>query len=79
MHYVAIDGHQTMKRHTTIYQKTVFMMGGGVLTRQECSGMYVGDDFTSFGVANEATKDKENKTDCGLRRPPDDKFDTTTN
>jgi hypothetical protein len=26
----------------------------------------------SFGAVNEATKNKENKSDCGLRRQPDD-------
>jgi hypothetical protein len=41
--------------------------------------MYGGDNFTSFGAAKEATKKYKNKTDHGLRRPPDDEFDITAN
>ena len=44
------------------------------MTRFDLGGTCGGDDFTSFGTANEATKNKENKSDRGLRRQPDDDF-----
>ncbi len=68
-----------MKKHTTTNQKTVSVMRGDVMMRCDHGGTYGGDNFTSFGAANEATKKLRKKTDCGLRGPPDDKFDTTTN
>ena len=49
-------------------------MGGGCVTRFDLGGTCGGDDFTSFGAANEATKNKENKSDRGLWRQPDDNF-----
>jgi hypothetical protein len=49
------------------------------MTRCDDSGTHGGDEFTSYGAANEATKNRENKTDRGLRGPLDNKFDTTTN
>ena len=76
---MAVDGHQTMKRHMTTNLKTVLLMGGGVMTICDHGGTYGGEDLMSFGAANEATKNKENKSDCGLRRQPDDDFYTTTN
>ena len=33
IHSVAIDGHQMMKRHVTTNQKTVLVMGGGIMMR----------------------------------------------
>ena len=39
-----------------------------------------GGGFTSYGAANEATKNRENKTDRGIVRGPlVDKFNTTAN
>ena len=61
IHFVAIDCHQTITRHTTTSQKTVSVVRGGVVTRCDCGRMYVGDDFTLFGVANESTKTKKIK------------------
>ena len=49
-------------------------MGGGCVTIFDLGGMCGGDNFTSFGAANEATKNKENKSDRCLRRQPDDNF-----
>ena len=47
-----------MKKHTTTNQSTVLVMGvgGGCVTRFDLGGTCGGDDFTSFGAANEATK-----------------------
>ncbi len=56
IHTVAVDGHQMMKRHTTTNQKTVSVMGGGIMTNWDRGGTYRGDDFPSFGAANNATK-----------------------
>ena len=56
---MAVEGHLTMKKHTTTNQSTVLVMGGGCVTRFDLGGMCVGDDFTSFGAANEATKAKK--------------------
>ncbi len=56
IHSVAVDGHQTMKRHMTTNQKTVSVMGGGVMTRCDHGGTYGGEDFMSFGAVNNATK-----------------------
>ena len=36
------------------------------MTRFDLGGTCGGDDFTSFGAANEATKNEENKSDRGL-------------
>ncbi len=49
-------------------------MGGGCVTRFDLGGTCGGDNFTSFGATNEATKNEENKSDRGLRRQPDDNF-----
>ncbi len=51
-----------MKRHTTTNQKTVSVMGGGIMMRW-CLGRiyYRGDDFPSFGAVNNATKNKKIK------------------
>ena len=69
-----MEGHLTIKKHTTTNHSTVSVMGGGCVTRFDLGGTCGGDDFTSFGAANEATKNKENKSDRGLRRQPDDDF-----
>ena len=45
-----------MKKHTTTNQKRVLVMGGGVMMRCDHGGTYGGDDFMSFGAANNATK-----------------------
>ena len=69
-----------MKTHTTTNQKTVLVMrGGAMMPRCNDSGTHGGDEFTSYGAANEATKNRENKTDRGIRGPLDDEFNTTTN
>ena len=68
-----------MTTYTTTNQKTVWVMRGGVMTRCDDSRTHGGDGFTSYGAANEATKNRENKTDRGLRGPLDDEFNTTTN
>ncbi len=44
------------------------------MTRFGLGGTCGGDNFTSFGAANKATKKYENKSDRGLRRQPDDDF-----
>jgi len=49
------------------------------MTRCDDSGTHGGDEFTSYGAANEVTKNRENKTDRGIRGPLDDEFNTTTN
>ena len=51
-----MEGHLTMKKHTTTNHSTVVVMGGGCVTRFDLGGTGGGDDFTSFGAANEATK-----------------------
>ena len=53
-------------------------MGGGCVTRFDLGGTCGGDDFTSYGAANEATKNLENKSNRGLslRWQPDDNFFT---
>ncbi len=33
IHSVTIDGHQMMKRHVTTNQKSVLVMGGGIMMR----------------------------------------------
>ena len=33
IHLAAVEGHLTMKKHTTTNQKTVLVMGGGFMTR----------------------------------------------
>ena len=58
---MAVDGHQMMKRHMTTNQKTVSVMGGGIMTRWDHGGTYRGDDFPSFGAVNDATKIKKIK------------------
>ena len=63
-----------MKKYTTTNQSTVSVMGGGCVTRFDLSGTCGGGNFTSFGAANEVTKNEENKSDRGLRMPPDDVF-----
>jgi len=45
-----------MKKHTTNNHSTVSVMRGDCVTRFDLSGTCEGDDFTSFGAANEATK-----------------------
>jgi hypothetical protein len=50
------------------------VMGGGCKVRFDLDRMCGGDDFTSFGAANESTKNEENKSDRGLRWQPDDDF-----
>ena len=69
-----MEGHLTMKKHTTTNHCTVLVMGGGCVTRFDLGGMCGGDNFTSFGATNEATKNEENKSDRGLWRQPDDDF-----
>ncbi len=44
-----MEGHLTMKKHTTTNQSTVSVMGGGCVTRFDLIGMCGGDDFMSFG------------------------------
>jgi hypothetical protein len=56
IHTVAVDGNQMMKRHTTTNQKTVSVMGRGIMMNWDRGGMYKGDNFPSFGAANNATK-----------------------
>ena len=63
-----------MKKHTTTNQSTVSVMGGGCVTIFDLGGTCEGDNFTSFGAANEATKNEENKSNRVLRRQPDDDF-----
>ena len=46
-----------MKKHTTTNQKKLLVMRGGVMMRCNDSRTYGGDKFTSFGVANETTKE----------------------
>jgi hypothetical protein len=48
IHTVAVDGHQMMKRHTTTNQKTVSVMGGGIMTNWDRGGTYRGDNFPSL-------------------------------
>ncbi len=48
-----------MKKHTTTNHSTVSVMGGGCVTRFDLGGICGGDDFTSFGATNEATKTKK--------------------
>jgi hypothetical protein len=74
IHLAAVEGHLTMKKHTTTNQSTVSVMGGGCVTRFDLIGTCGGDDLTSFEAANEATENEENKSDCGLRRQPNDNF-----
>ena len=54
-----MEGHLTMKKHTTTNQNTVSVMGGGCVMRFDLGGMCGWDDFTSFGAVNEATKIKK--------------------
>ncbi len=63
-----------MKKHTTTNQSTVPVMGGSCVARFDLGRTCGGDNFTSFGAANEATTNEENKSDRGLRRQPDNDF-----
>ena len=56
IHSAAVEVHLTMKKHTTTNQSTVSVMGGGCVTRFDLGRTCGGDDFTSFGAANESTK-----------------------
>ena len=51
-----MDGHLLVKRHTTINQITVSVIGGGVVTRYDHGGMCGGDYFMLFGAVNEGGK-----------------------
>ena len=69
-----MDGHLLVKRHTTINQITVSVIGGGVVTRCDRGRMCGGDYFTSFGAVNEGGKIKQTSVRGLSRWPPDEDF-----
>ena len=53
---LAVHGHQKTKRHTTTNRKDSVGDGGKCYNEMGPRRNLWGDDFTAFGVANDATK-----------------------
>ncbi len=74
----ALGGRQSIKKHPN--QPNDSVGGGGLFEmRRYCGGTYGGDDITLFGRQIHRQKLMKEKIRRGLRRPPNDEKNTTTN